>query len=126
MMKQIKKRYITLIEIMIVMFLIALITGALAYRFGGALEKGYAFKTKANIERLDAILNLGVAEHPDYMQDIQSNWKRIVDESPLVKDPESLKADGWGVEFKVGEEDGKIEIHSDKYDDYLKSHPSSR
>ena len=114
----------TLIEIMIVMFLIALITGALAYRFGGALEKGYAFKTKANIERLEAILNLGVAENPALLQNIESNWQIIVETSPLVKDAKSLKTDGWGYPFRVTENNGQIEVSSEKYEEYRRAHPS--
>ena len=125
-MKQVRKRYITLIEIMIVMFLIALITGALAYRFGGALEKGYAFKTKANIERLEAILNLAVAENPSLLQNIESNWQDIVDSSPLVKDAKSLKTDGWGNLFRVSDNKGQIEIHSDKYEDYKNANPTQQ
>jgi general secretion pathway protein G len=123
-MKQIKKRCITLIEIMIVMFLIALITGALAYRFGGALEKGYAFKTKANIERLEAILNLAVAENPVLLENIDTNWQRIVETSPLVKDARSLATDGWGYLFNVSEKNGQIEVHSGKYEEYKRANPS--
>src|ERR1700722_2267387 len=122
-MQLINRRYITLIEIMIVMFLIALITGALAYRFGGALEKGYAFKTKANIERLEAVLNLAVAENPSLMQDISSRWEDIVDTSPIVKDPNTLKRDGWGNPFDVSVQNGQIIVHSEKYDEYLRAHP---
>lgn len=125
-MKQVRKRYITLIEIMIVMFLIALITGALAYRFGGALEKGYAFKTKANIERLEAILNLAIAENPSLLQNIESDWQNIVDKSPLVKDAKSLKTDGWGYLFKVDNVDGQIEVHSVKYEDYKRANPTQQ
>ncbi len=51
-MKQYKRRYITLIEIMIVMFLIALITGVLAYNYRGSLDEGKAFKTKTGLAML--------------------------------------------------------------------------
>lgn len=124
-MKKMKKRFITLIEIMIVMFLIALITGALAYRFSGALEKGYAFKTKANMERLDAILNLAIAEDPSLLTDISSKWPGIVESSPLVKDPKSLERDGWGDLFDVSAPEGQIQINSKKYEDYLQKNPGA-
>lgn len=125
-MKKIKKRFITLIEIMIVMFLIALIAGALAYRFGGALEKGYAFKTKASIEKLESILNLAVAENPSQMRNIESNWQHLVETSPLVKDPTNLMYDGWGEPFNVTVENGQIRVTSAKYDDYLKGNTGAR
>ncbi len=41
------KRCVTLIEMMIVMFLISLITGVIAYYYRGSLDEGKAFKTKA-------------------------------------------------------------------------------
>ena len=62
-MKKIKRRYITLIEIMIVMFLIALITGVVAYNYRGSLDEGKAFKTRAAIDKLETILNLKVSEN---------------------------------------------------------------
>lgn len=94
-----KRRFVTLIEMMIVMFLIALITGVVAYNYRGTLEKGKAFKTEAGMQRLQTILNLAVAEDPD--ADI-TNWEAIVRHSPLVQDPEALIRDGWGKKYEVG------------------------
>ncbi len=42
----------TLMEIMIVMALIAMILGAVAWNYQGALDDGRAFETKANIEKV--------------------------------------------------------------------------
>ena len=50
---------------MIVMFLIALITGVIAYNYRGTLEEGKAFKTKAAMEKIETILSLEIANHPD-------------------------------------------------------------
>ena len=50
---------------MIVMFLIALITGVIAYNYRGTLEEGKAFKTKAAMEKLETILSLEIANHPE-------------------------------------------------------------
>ena len=41
-----KKRALTLIEIMIVIFLITLITGAIGYNMKGSMDKGKEFRTK--------------------------------------------------------------------------------
>lgn len=112
---------ITLIEILIVMFLIALITGVVAYNYRGSLDEGKAFKTKAGMEKLETILNLTVAEDPDALDEVESNWKEMVRSSPLVKDPKSLEKDGWGNEYEVTVEDGVIHIRSDKFEDYKKT-----
>ena len=57
---------------MIVMFLIALITGVIAYNYRGSLDEGKAFKTKAAIEKLETILNLRVSEDPGLQDSITS------------------------------------------------------
>lgn len=123
--QKIKKRYITLIEIMIVMFLIALITGVIAYNYRGSLDEGKAFKTKAAIEKLETILNLRVAEDPGLQDSISSPqvWQDIVKNSPLVSNANALLKDGWGGDFNVSTDNsGAIRVHSRKYDDYVSSH----
>lgn len=118
----VKKSYITLIEIMIVMFLIALITGVLAYNYRGSLDQGKVFKTKAAIEKLETILNLSVAENPGLNESITEHWKEVIKDSPLVKNSNDLIYDGWGKEYRVEKNsDGQIEVYSDSLNDYEKS-----
>jgi type II secretory pathway pseudopilin PulG len=120
-MKKIRKRYITLIEIMIVMFLIALITGVLAYNYKGSLEAGKVFKTKEAMQRLDNYLNLAIAEDPSLLDDIESRWQKIIELSPLVVNAKNLEYDGWGKLYKVENQDGKIIISSEGYKEYLRN-----
>lgn len=121
-MKQIKRRFVTLIEMMIVMFLIALIIGVVAYNYQGAFDEGKAFKSKAGIEKLQTILNLAVAQDPSLLDDLSSNWQEIVRGSPLVKNPEGLIHDGWGEEYEVEVTDGKIVVRSQKFTEYRRTH----
>jgi len=120
-----KKRYVTLIEIMIVMFLIALITGVIAYNYRGALDQGKVFKTEAGIERLETILNLQISENPKLADAIENNWTEVIKLSPLVRDPAALSKDGWGDEYKVTVVDGAIKVTSEKLNAYRSSRPSS-
>lgn len=120
-MHTIKKRCITLIEIMIVMFLIALITGVIAYNYRGSLEEGKAFKTKAGIEKLETILNLRAASSGD-PDDVVHNWRDVVKNDPLVKDANAMIKDGWGYDYEVTIEDNVIRVRSNAYDDYRKKH----
>jgi len=117
-MKKCVRRNITLIEVMIVMFLIALILGAVAYNFQGAFEKGKAFKTETGMKRLEEILSISISENPYLEDDIQSNWQSAVRQSPLVKNPQDLIKDGWGQEYDVKIEDGRIKVISSRYDEY--------
>jgi len=116
MFKKAKKRAITLVEMMIVMFLIAMITGVIAYNYSGSLEEGKAFKTKAGKEKIETILSLYQAQHPG--EDIQGTWQEIVKRSPMAKDGASLINDGWGVEYKVDIHESNIEVTSSRYTQY--------
>lgn len=117
-----KKRFITLVEMMIVMFLIAMITGVIAYNYTGSLDEGKAFKTKAGIEKIHTVLDLYLATHPEEKSQIPTKWKTIVGESQLVKNAKELELDGWGGQYEVSlNNDQEIEITSKKYEDYLAS-----
>ena len=121
----IQRRFVTLIEIMIVMFLIALITGVIAYNYRGSLDEGKAFKSKAGIEKLETILNLEASKNPQLASSIQSNWQEVVRRSPLVQDPNSLIRDGWGEEYQVTTDDnGNIRVESRKFEEYRRAHQS--
>jgi general secretion pathway protein G len=123
--KILKKRFITLIEIMIVMILIALITGVIAYNFRGSLDEGKAFKTKAAIERIEQILNLSVSENPNLQDSITSpgTWQEIIRRSPLVNNPDALLKDGWGGDYQVSIDDnGAIRVTSQRYNEYVSTH----
>jgi general secretion pathway protein G len=114
MIKKMKKRAVTLVEMMIVMFLIAMITGVIAYNYAGSLEEGKAFKTRTGIEKLQTVIALYQAVHgADGV-----NWKEMVETSSLVKNPNDLMKDGWGVEYSVNMEGDHVIITSQKLIDY--------
>ena len=117
-MYKITKRCITLIEIMIVMFLISLIIGILAYNYQGSLEKGKIFKTEAGIEKVRTILTLDISEHPEHERDLSTRWKEYLNASPYVQKADDLAKDGWGVYYHVNynESTNNIEVKSDKLD----------
>lgn len=119
-----KRRYITLIEMMIVMFLIALIIGVLAYNYGGSLEEGKAFKTKMAIEKVSTILNLAAAQNPELLNNI-SNWQEVLRASPLIKNANDFIRDGWGNELRVEVHDHVIYVYSTRLNEYKQAHPTS-
>lgn len=94
------KRTLTLLEIMIVIFLITIITGAIGYNMKGALEKGKVFRTERAIEQLREIILLKLAEGEDLSQ-ILGNLPKAIASSGLVKDPDNLVKDGWGIPFEI-------------------------
>jgi len=120
-MKNKKKRSVTLIEMMIVMFLIAMIIGVVAFNYSGSLEQGKVFKTKAAIDKVQMILSLAEANN-----DLEGEWKKIVNGSPLVQKGADLTKDGWGETFIIGrDENGEITVSSNKLKKYEQDNPTS-
>ena len=105
MKNQKRRRSVTLVEMIIVMILIATITGALAYNYRGTLNRGRAFTTKQNISRLETIITLYLAENPgqeQVLRDSRAAVARVIKSSPLSpKNPDSLLVDGWGKPIKI-------------------------
>lgn len=85
-MKKRQKRPVTLIEIMIVILLIGIIGGALAFNMRGSLDKGREFKTDQNIKRVQDILEMAFADSPtnEPRTAILKKWEDIVAKSPLA------------------------------------------
>lgn len=118
-----RKSYLTLIEIIVVIALIGMLTGVLAYNYAGSLEEGKSFKTKAGIEKLTTILSLAVAEDPSIEEHIEGSWQAVVRKSPLVKNPDDLIRDGWGDVYDVSiGENNSINVTSRKYNEYKRTH----
>jgi general secretion pathway protein G len=118
-----KRRYITLVEMMIVMFLIAMITGVIAYNYTGSLEEGKAFKTRAGMQKIETILALEAANGD--LENVSSHWRAILENSPLVQNAADLAKDGWGEPYQVDVEEGKIVIKSKKLEDYERRNKKS-
>lgn len=96
------KRAVTLIEMIVVMLLIATITGALAYNYNASLAEGKAFKTKEGISRIKTILALALAEDPELNpSELESRWQGLVQSSPLAGNSKDLLTDGWGKPYEV-------------------------
>ena len=105
-----KKRAVTLIEMIVVMLLIATITGALAYNYNASLAEGKAFKTKEGISRIKTILALSLAEDPELTpNELEHKWTGFVQKSPLAGKSADLLKDGWGKPYDVHveEQDGE-------------------
>ena len=114
-----KKRALSLIEIMIVIFLITLITGTIGYSMRGSLDKGRAFRTEQAKEQLRDLLLICLAESGDadsIARDPVSHLKDL----GLAKDPDKLIVDGWKVKFEISPSSNKTDfkIRSKALDSY--------
>ena len=116
-----KKRTLSLLEIMIVIFLITLITGAIGYNMKGSLDKGKIFRSRQAKEQLHDMLLLLLAEGKK-PEELVSDPITCIRELNLAKNPEKLMTDGWGAPFQISltrdRKDFKITSdNSDKYEE---------
>ena len=113
-----KKRAFTLLEIMIVIFLIGLISSVIGYNMKGSMDEGKAFKTKHAISQMQDVFELQMAKGASAEQ-IAGNVEHHLAQSGIVKTPKNLMKDGWGNAFTFKPDGDTINISTDKYTDYL-------
>jgi type II secretory pathway pseudopilin PulG len=110
-----KKHPLTLLEIMIVIFLITLITGVVGYNMRGSVEKGKQFKSKQAAAMLADQLELYMAERGVTPEQAIASKEEAIAEMGLVKDPTQILHDGWGEPFQVSYEENQFRITSSHY-----------
>jgi len=120
----IAKRSFTLLEIMIVIFLIGLIGSVIGYNMKGSMEKGKAFRTEQAMRQIDDALGLLLAEGRTNKNEIEANLAKELEKTGLFKKPNEIAKDGWGEAFAVTvEQDGSINIVSENYNNYRQKNP---
>lgn len=114
-MKKCKKRAITLLEIMIVIFLIGLIGSVIGYNLKGSLEKGKEFKTKQAQTQLRDLLLLEVAMGAS-IEDVAKRPEYYLEKGGMAKNVQELLKDGWNEKFiiSVSPEKNDLIIESTK------------
>ena len=115
--KKKQKRPVTLIEIMIVILLIGLIGGALAFNMRGSMDKGKIFKTEQNCARVYDTLMMEYAKGDLSLQKIVENKEQLLNSSPLAKDGVKLLKDAWGEDLHIEIEGDDLQIYSQKLRD---------
>ncbi|MBS0615179.1 MAG: type II secretion system protein [Verrucomicrobia bacterium] len=123
-----KRQSITLLEIMIVIFLIGLIGGVVGYNMSGSLDRGRAFKTDQMSARAEEILELEMYTNKLTPTQVKEDATNILFKSGLFKDRNEILKDGWGQVMKVdwNEKDSKFVVMSEKNEKYKKEHRTAR
>lgn len=122
-----KKRTLTLLEIMIVIFLITLITGAIGYNMKGTLDKGRAFRTEQGIEQLKDLLYISLAEG-EKVEEILKNPGDVIKKYGFAKNPKKILEDGWGDAYQLSYDSIRktFSVKSDNLKNYkARTRPSS-
>ena len=119
-----KKRAITLLEIMIVIALIGIIVSVLGYNMRGTLSEGKAFKREQAQRQIKEILLLELAKDDNLTaEQIAENPERYLSNSGLIKEPKKYMKDGWGKRFdvKVAKDGNDFIINSKSLTSYRNS-----
>ena len=125
MRKKISKKPMTLLEIMIVIFLIGLISSVIGYNMKGSLDKGRVFKTKQGSEQLRDLLYLEVAQGAS-IDDVVAHPDVYLKNSGMVKDVDKFLKDGWNKPYVISiDEEGQIDIISEGLKTYEEKHGST-
>lgn len=113
-----KKYAFTLLEIMIVIFLIGLIGSIVGYSMKGSLTEGKAFKTEQAIARITDLLELELARGAT-AQEINANVPGVLESQGVVKNVDSLLKDGWGKPMAVHvNTDGEVKVTSNNLNQF--------
>jgi general secretion pathway protein G len=113
-----RKNPITLLEIMIVIFLIGLIGSVIGYNMKGSLDEGKAFKTEQGAVQIRDVLLLEIAKGTP-RDTVLDNPAVYLKKSGLVKDAQKMMKDGWGEPYQfVAKGNSDIKIYSEKLEKY--------
>lgn len=115
------KKALTLLEIIIVIFLITLITGAIGYSMKGTLDKGKVFRTEQAQEQLRDLFLMCLAEG-EKGEDIVRDPAAMLAKYGLAKNPQKIIEDGWGKKFDISLTQSKndFRISSENLKNYRK------
>lgn len=114
-----KKHAITLLEMMIVIFIIGIIGSVVGFSMRGSLNEGRSFKSEQGSKQVYDLLMLGLAEGTT-MGEIIKRPESVIEMTGLASNPKKLVKDGWSKKFEIrrlGEDD--IIVYSKAWHEYL-------
>ncbi len=120
-MKKRKKQAMTLLEVMIVIFIIGIISSVIGYNMKGSLNKAKAFKTTEGMKKILEIFELEIAQGSASLQEVVSSPEDVLEGSGLVTSGKEMFKDGWGQPYEIRlSTSGRILLKSKAYETFLK------
>ena len=101
MKTQKRKQAITLIEMMVVITLIGIVGGALAFNMRGSIHKGKVFQSEQTCAKVYDILMMEYASGGASLKDILAQKEQILEEAAWCKEGKKLLKDAWGEDLVV-------------------------
>lgn len=113
--RNVERRSLTLIEVMLVLFIIALAVGVLTYNMKGSLNEGKCFKTRQRARQIEQMLQMVSAQTGESLEEIQGHPEESLKKTGLVPNPESFMKDGWNERMRVEIVNDQLIAISEKY-----------
>ena len=121
-----KKFALTILEVMVVIFIIGIVGTVVGINMKGSLEQGKAFKSEKGSKQVYEILSLEAAKDDDVITMIENGKaKHVLANSGLPQDADKLMKDGWGNLYAIDVVDGEIKVTSKAYIKYLREKKKS-
>lgn len=120
---KIKKKYVTLLEMLMVIAIIGLIATLVGNNVMASFQKGKIKQTKLAMEKVQDILEYYIVSEadltPDLIKEMQQSPEEFLAKTNMVKNPKKLVQDAWGKKFTVKvSEIGEVTVTSDNYTKY--------
>ncbi len=115
----ITRNAITLLEMMIVIFIIGIIGSVVGYSMKGSLNEGRAFKSEQGSKQVYDLLMLGLADGEKLTHVVKSP-EEVIESSGLIRNAKKFVKDGWNQKFQIksiGNND--IVVYSPSWHKYL-------
>lgn len=100
-MKKIKKKSLTLLEIMVVIALIGIIGSVVGVNMKKSMNKAKEFKAKAHAQKIEDALNIYYAENDVTVDYVRTNMAKILVDSGLFKNEDNILIDPYGKPYNV-------------------------
>lgn len=116
---KIRKKAITLLEIMIVIVIIGVISSVIGFNMKGSLDAGRSFATERGSKEVHDILTMKQAQGVS-VDEMKENLLTYLEENEFVSTPKKLTKDGWKEEYQIvplGK--GEFCVYSQHWRDYL-------
>ncbi|MFZ4099227.1 MAG: type II secretion system protein [Chlamydiia bacterium] len=114
------RRALTLIEIMVVLFIIGLALSVLIPWMKGSLDEGKAFKTRQRARQMEQMLTMAAAQEGLSLEAIAQEPKKYLATTGMVKDATKFIVGGWGEELRAEVDGDRLRVISPNYRKYMK------
>ena len=116
----------TLLEIMIVIFIIGLVGSVITVNMRSSLEEGKSFRSQQGSKQIFEVLCLEMARHDISAETAAKDYSKILKDSGLIKNVPKMLHDGWGESYIISHNNDEVFVTSKKLIAYMKSKGKSQ